>query len=191
MMTEYKGYTIEIVPDEDAMHPRKDCDNFGTIIHWYRHYDLGEFVGPAEAGERIAGAVSLPVYMYDHCDITINTTGFSCPWDSGQVGFIYATREQVLKEYGGKYMTKRKRQKALELLRAEIEEYDQYLRGDVYGFVIRKEDEVIDACYGFYGDDHCLSEAKEVIDHLTRGTHRVTGYQTRRLSAPCHRTLNR
>jgi len=45
-------------------------------------------------------AVILPVYMYDHSGITINTDGFSCPWDSGQVGVIFCTRERFLKETG-------------------------------------------------------------------------------------------
>lgn len=35
--------------------------------------------------------VMLPLYLYDHGGITINTTGFHCPWDSGQVGWIHTT----------------------------------------------------------------------------------------------------
>jgi hypothetical protein len=42
----------------------------------------------------------LPVYLYDHSGLTINTTGFTCPWDSGQIGWIYASHEQVKAEYG-------------------------------------------------------------------------------------------
>jgi hypothetical protein len=30
----------------------------------------------------------------------MNTTGFSCPWDSGQIGWIYASLEDVKKEFG-------------------------------------------------------------------------------------------
>ena len=28
----------------------------------------------------------------------MNTCGFSCPWDSGQIGFIYVSKEKALKE---------------------------------------------------------------------------------------------
>ena len=33
--------------------------------------------------EQMEGMVILPLYLYDHSGITMNTTGFSCPWDSG------------------------------------------------------------------------------------------------------------
>ena len=43
--------------------------------------------------------VVLPVYMYDHSGITINTTGFSCPWDSGMVGIIYVSKEKIREKF--------------------------------------------------------------------------------------------
>lgn len=42
----------------------------------------------------------LPVYMYDHSGLTINTTGFSCPWDSGLLGWIYASHDKIKEEFG-------------------------------------------------------------------------------------------
>lgn len=42
--------------------------------------------------------IILPLYLYDHSGITMNTTGFSCGWDSGQVGFIYVPKEKLPKE---------------------------------------------------------------------------------------------
>ena len=41
--------------------------------------------------------VILSLYLYDHSGITMNTTGFSCPWDSGQVGWIYADADCIKK----------------------------------------------------------------------------------------------
>ena len=41
--------------------------------------------------ESIDGFVFLPLYLFDHSGITMNTSGFSCPWDSGQVGWIFCT----------------------------------------------------------------------------------------------------
>lgn len=31
----------------------------------------------------------MPLYLYDHSGITISTSEFCDPWDSGQIGFIY------------------------------------------------------------------------------------------------------
>jgi hypothetical protein len=39
--------------------------------------------------------VVLPLYLYDHSGLTISTSPFSCRWDSGQVGYIHTTFEQV------------------------------------------------------------------------------------------------
>ena len=53
-------------------------------------------------------AVMLPLSLFDHSGITMNTTGFSCPWDSGQVGWIYISYEKIRKEYNWKNLTKQR-----------------------------------------------------------------------------------
>ena len=101
----------------------------------------------------------LPLYLYDHSGITMNTTGFSCPWDSGQVGWIYATGEDVVKEYGS--ITPETLEKTKDLLQGEVKYYDHYIRGDCYGFQLFKGEEEIDSCWGFIGDPSDLKEAIE------------------------------
>ena len=41
----------------------------------------------------------LPVYAYDHSGIALSCTPFSCRWDSGQVGYIVVTRDQLRKSW--------------------------------------------------------------------------------------------
>jgi|LSQX01.3.fsa_nt_gb hypothetical protein len=93
--------------------------------------------------------VILPIYLYDHSGLTINNSGFSCPWDSGQIGWIYASHDDIKKEYGT--LDNETIDKADSLLRAETKEYDSYLRGECYGFIIEKDGEEIDSCWGFIG----------------------------------------
>lgn len=94
--------------------------------------------------------VMLPLFLYDHSGITMNTTGFPCPWDSGQVGFIYVTAEQVRAEYGD--LSPASIELARKCLVAEVEVYDQHLRGEVYGYTIEIDGEHQDGCWGYYGD---------------------------------------
>lgn len=117
--------------------------------------------------------IILPLYLYDHSGITISTGPFHCPWDSGQVGFIYVSIENVLKEYNRKKMSKKLRQRAIDLMRSEVNTYDDYLTGSVYGFMIEpahenNEIECDDSCWGFYGYDHeksgLMEMAKNSID---------------------------
>jgi len=98
--------------------------------------------------------VILPLYLYDHSGITMNTTGFTCRWDSGQVGYIYIDKEKALKEYGGKIFSRQLKKRLTSYLKSEVEVYDQYLTGDVYGFqLLDPEGEEIDSSWGFFGSD--------------------------------------
>lgn len=109
--------------------------------------------------------IVLPLYLYDHSGITMNTTGFHCPWDSGQVGIIYVSKAKVLKEYGKKVVTKAVREKALACLRQEVETYDLYLRGGFVGYVVEDADgEHIDSCWSFDDLDYCRQTAKNAAD---------------------------
>lgn len=98
--------------------------------------------------------VSLNLYLYDHSGITMRTSPFCCPRDSGQVGLIYVTRDEILKEYDKKVLTQRLRDRAQALLQSEVEEYDQYLTGDIWWYNIEDaEGNMVDSCGGFYGAD--------------------------------------
>lgn len=68
--------------------------------------------------------VILPLYLYDHSGITMNTTGFSCPWDSGQVGWIYVDADGIKKEYGK--VTPETINKTRTVMNGEVETYDYY-----------------------------------------------------------------
>lgn len=116
--------------------------------------------------------IMLPVYMYSHSGITINTTGFSCPWDSGQIGYIYVSKKKVKEIYNWKILTK-KRIKLIEgYLQDEIKSYDDFLTGNVYGYDIEsiKDTNPIecdDSCWGYYGDfkkSNLIEDAKNNID---------------------------
>lgn len=160
---------LRIVHDEDVENPR-EWDNIGTMVCFHKRYNLGDknndynssdYGSWDEMEEAICKredvALILPLYLYDHSGITINTTGFSCPWDSGQVGFIFVSKKKARKEYGR--LTKKVMEKLRKYLLGEVETYDQYLRGDVYGFQLVEVDEdgeeidTIDSCYGFFGDN--------------------------------------
>jgi hypothetical protein len=89
------NYIVVVEHDPDPQSPA-DWDNFGTLKHWHNRYSFGDGkITRDEAEDLKADTVWLPVYMYDHSGCTINTTGFSCGWDSGQVGIIYADKDQI------------------------------------------------------------------------------------------------
>ena len=197
----YQGHIIKIYHDPDSESPW-EWSNLGTLICWHGRYRLGDnhqFDSPDAFLRDLAGvsdpsdlpmdrlrdraarkAIILPIYLYDHSGLAMNTIGFHCPWDSGQVGFIYVTLKAVRKEFGVNRVTKVLREKAEDILRAEIVSYDAYLGGRVYGYVVENNGEEVDACWGFVGDYEldCLLEARHAVPAPAPGqTSHSTGVQ--------------
>lgn len=201
----YRGLTIKIYYDTDTESPR-EWDNLGTMVCAHSRYTLGdkqidsaetflmerleEHFGDSEKAEKFRenhssdeclteiekSHVMLPLFLYDHGGITMNTKGFSCPWDSGQVGYIYVIREKILEEYNKKILTKKLRRRIEGYLASEVETYDDYLQGNVYGYVIEDKDgNHLDSYWGFFPnredaylgspERHCLEEARNAANH--------------------------
>lgn len=157
--------SVRLVRDSDPQSPR-DWDNMGTMVCFHGRYNLGDkhdyksddYNGWDEMEAAIErdnpGGIILPLYLYDHSGITMNTTGFHCPWDSGRVGFIVASAAKIRECFAVKRITKAIRKRATASLVSEVEVYDDFLTGNVYGFeVLDEEGEVTDSCWGFFGSD--------------------------------------
>jgi hypothetical protein len=180
---EKNGYKAEIITDEEPQDPR-DNDNMGKMVCFHRRYNLGDKTDLKSEGfngwdaleaylrKELDALIVMPLYLYDHSGITMNVSGFSCPWDSGQVGFIYASRKAIKDNYCLKRnITKATIYKATKRLLAEVEEYDQFIKGDVYGIRITKngQDEELDSCWGFFGLDYAEKEATSMLDNAIKG----------------------
>lgn len=172
---------LKVVHDSSADSPR-NWDNLGTMICFHGGYDLGDkhsydsddYSGWEEMKQAIIKeenpAVILPLYMYNHSGISISTTPFSCRWDSGQIGFILVSKETALADFGGKIVTAKLKERIEKILEGEVETYNQYVRGDVYGFQIVDENgNHIESCYGFFGTDFATNGMLDYINHELLG----------------------
>lgn len=175
-MTQYR---VRIERDDSPFSPR-EWDNLGTIGIYHRRYNLSDEGAPVDVEgarnlEENYQYFSLPIYMYDHSGITISTEPFSCPWDSGRVGLIFVSLADVEKEYGE--ITDEVEKSVYRVLKGEVETFDQYLRGDVWGYVVEKakvytaedgdtitEWEHVDSCWGFFGEEEAEAEGKASLD---------------------------
>jgi hypothetical protein len=128
---------------------------------FHRRYGFGDKHGlTVEQASEIEDSneyVALPIYMYDHSGQTIQTTPFDCNWDSGKLGFIAVSKEKIRKDYGWKVITKARKSLIETYLKGEVETYDSYIRGDVYGFALFENDEEKYSAWGFFGSDHKAS----------------------------------
>lgn len=117
--------------------------------------------------------IALPLNLYDHSGISMSVTSFHgrahhAEWDSGQVGWIVATPEDIQKEYGN--LSPESYQKAKILLEGEVETYDLYLQGQCYGFRLYENGEETDSCWGFWGE--FADAVKEIASQNLPETHR-------------------
>lgn len=178
-------YKLEIYPDTDPINPRDknwtDC-NLGAMICFHKRYIIGDEHSynsddynswddiEKQLIKDYKNDIILPIYMYDHSGQTINTTGFSCRWDSGQIGFIILDRAQLLKTHGVKRISKDFKQKLFDYLIDEVSTYDKYMTGDVWGYVITDEEGIcVSSCGGYYGRDDVEQEGQRALEYLTKG----------------------
>ena len=180
---EYNGHHIDIYYDESPESPRA-WDNLGTfytIHHRYcpeeefdRHFQweevfdrYGDFSDSFEKQY-----IALKIYLYDHSGQTISSSPFFYPWDSGLFGIVAVSVEKVKKEYEWKLLTADRRRTIEGYLQGEIATYDNYLRGEVYGYRITPaddKDDVLESCWGYFGDsglEQLEDECRAIIDSL-------------------------
>lgn len=108
----------------------------------------------------------LPLWLYDHSGITMScgtrTYPYDDQWDSGQVGWIFAMKDTLIKEGAAK--EENWREIAKKTMEVDVKLYDYFLTNQVYGYTLyeaaQPEDpdekpdwEETDSCWGFYGDD--------------------------------------
>lgn len=183
MKFENENWVLNIEQDENPLNPRSldytDC-NIAKMVCFHRRYDLGDkhdydfnnYDSWAELKKAICKnenvVAILPLFMYDHSGITISTSPFSCRWDSGQIGFVYVTKEMLFEhvEVGRKRISKNSVKKALQNIACEVETYKQYLEGDVYFFeATDKHNNDTDSCYGFYGSNIWENGISDNVQH--------------------------
>lgn len=170
-------YCLRIFHDDCPDSPR-EWDNIGTMVCFHNRYKLGDNTdyrkedynswGELKQGiiENEGECVILPLYLYDHSGITISTSPFSCPWDSGQIGFIFVSKHKIKEEGIDE-------DRVTDILKGEVETYDQYLTGDVYLYEIYRlrtcdlgciHEELVDSCGGFFDKDICVEEGINLIN---------------------------
>lgn len=194
---EKEGFRVELCQDPNPESP-KDWDQLGTLVTWHRNYCFEEdgrkrFGSPQDflAEAKREGWIYLNVAMIDHSGISLyeGSGAHACDpggWDSGQVGFLYTTREKALREFGARpsgekrikwpnpksAVAKKLTERVLEVLRAELQTWDQYVSGDVYYYVVYSPDgDVLDSLSGLYGWDYAKQEAQDALKNALKQEH--------------------
>ncbi|MDT8900617.1 hypothetical protein [Anaeroselena agilis] len=138
--------------------------------------------------------IILPYYLYARDGLAI-ANGWDYDRDGflRADGFLYVSKQAVREEWKVKRISPALRAQVLRVLKVEFETYEQYRQGEVYGFILHElkardclacggeagcevcpevEDEEIDSCWGFYGDD---PKVNGMMDHLPEAARGLLG----------------
>lgn len=123
--------------------------------------------------------VWLLISIYDHSGISIWLGGIDghvdARWDCSTIGFAYVEKCTAEKEgalragKNGLYNGHKSWQEwAYDVMESEMETYEQYVTGEVFGYMVEGGDGYCDdSCWGFYGTDEIprmIEQAKVEID---------------------------
>lgn len=163
---DHKGYDIHIYNDENAESPDKWENTDAFLVYDHRDFcikrkgfDPTEILGHIQETKRrfYDGYYVFPVFAYIHSGVSLSVSHHNFPdarWDVSKSGFCLVRREKGVWP----------KQKALKLAEVIIEEWNQWLSGDVYGY-----ESDISSCWGFYGalgKEQMIAEAKAEIDSV-------------------------
>lgn len=126
--------------------------------------------------------IILPLNLYDHSGISMSVSSFighaqHAEWDSGQVGWIYATQEDIKKEYGD--TSPESMEKAKALLISEVNTYNYFLTDQCYGYRLYKDGKETNSCWGYLCEFSELATEiasnlpeshRDIIDHMQEVT---------------------
>lgn len=168
--------TLEDYPDDEIA----DYAKKRGITKPENGYDVldGFSVRDAVGFLREHGCLIFPLYIYEHGGITISMGSFekkpgypfSDQFDAGFAGFIFIRKDEYLKKTGNKESGWKER--AEKCMRNEVELYDMYLRGSIYGLIVQEMEEDgkwhdRESTWGYFsdsfGDDLVRELASEYI----------------------------
>lgn len=163
-ISEYKGYKLEVYQDDDVTETTRDYDNLGKIITWHRRYDFTDksvkenFNFLTESPETFLDYANKnkfiykSLYMYDHSGISFSLSNTTYPfndrWDAGQVGYIFATPEEIKKWFKVNEITDKIKEEIYDEFNNEIEELNSDAEGDSFYYILYKNNEQIDSLSG-------------------------------------------
>ncbi len=170
---------LEILQDEHASSPSEWGDDSLFLVANHRQFYVpvpGEKRLP-QYGNEVADRFAKTHHIFDleayiHSGVRLALSGEGnfpdrC-WDVSQLGYVFASKSE--------WKTRKEARKAALSL---VETWNDYLSGDVWGYVVEDDDgNCLDACWGFYGDDgkkeaqsegeKALAAAKAAAEHKAK-----------------------
>jgi hypothetical protein len=119
----------------------------------------GEVDDEAKAIEAKYYVFGLEAYIHSGVALYLSGgCGVDRQWDVSQVGAVFIQKSEFKTEEGARLCAK-----------SLLKTWNDYLSGQVFGYIVKDTDgEHLDSCWGFYGTDHVIEEAKRAAGYCAR-----------------------
>lgn len=137
--------------------------NLGKYEDSLDHYDYNSWEEYKEALIDIYTPVFIfPVYMLDHSNISFSIIPFNDKWDSGQIGWAYLTKDDILNiaEITDEPVTK---ESAKDLLTKELNAYEAYCNGMIYSIEVIDKNNDTNLSMLVFGNNFSTNGVLDVI----------------------------
>jgi DUF971 family protein len=164
-------FTWEVVKDAYAEHPYEAYDMLSQMLFSRSFSHYSHCPGVSESTQQDWRNFSqeppwddliylTPIYAYSHGRTTFSLRPFSDRWDSGQVGWLFVTREaaeQNWPKYGGWVLAKCAERQANQ----EFKVFEDWVDDGAYGWQVKDKDgEVVDSCWEYYEREAAIHDAE-------------------------------
>lgn len=179
------GFTAKFDQDIDPLSPDEFTDMDSYVVGWHREFSpqLSKHVTYAEdhVKDYLNDAFIDPVpkkhlkedygcLMKDYWVFPLNAyihSGVILELDEQRKGFV--DRKWDVSNWLGAVLVSKKtfriREKALKFASCRVDEWNQYMNGDVWCIEIEKDGVMIESCGGFYGSEYAKEEAERMLDY--------------------------
>lgn len=165
-MIHHAGLRIKIIQDENSESPEYWGHEEIFLVGFHRQFyvtrpksGLGKPEDVESWMERESAnfhVFKLSAYIHGGVALSLGSD-FACDpggWDTSMLGFVFVQRESWKEEA-----------KAREAAQSLVDEWNMYLSGDVWGYVVEDQHGThLESCWGFYGQENCLEEAKGIAE---------------------------
>lgn len=153
----FEGCDISVFYDDNPESPDEWGDDAAFLVAFHRDFTVEHpgFETPDKYVAWIETHEIYSLYAYIHSGVVLSMDDGSYPfndqWDACQVGYVVVTKDECDIPNPEEYAE------------GIVKSWNQYLSGSVFAFTVSDEEgEVVDSCFGFYGDDeYPLTEARE------------------------------
>ena len=174
----YKNVVIKIYQDDDTQSPEEWQDENLFLVAYHRDFTVDKKISQglaqcianngkyeddsheerAKEIKKLYHIFGLEAYIHSDISLSLSREG-NFPdrnWDVSQLGVVLVSKKEA-----------KNRKEAHKIAKGLIETWNEYLSGEVYGYVIEdKNGEHLDSCWGFYGDyeENALKEARTIAE---------------------------